>query len=106
MNWSKVPMPPPEDVALVATLVVCFLAFATMGHCQETWRVLPDPGPRKVQFWTVRKWEDPPLRTNRETLRSPWFLVPNVLAVGASAALSAKAMTVRRAIDFIQTSLR
>jgi hypothetical protein len=81
MTWSKV-----EDVALVTTLVVCFLAFATMGHCQETWRVLPDPGPRKVQFWTARRWQDPPLRKNRETLRSPWYIVPHVLAIGASVA--------------------
>ncbi len=82
MNWSEV-----EDVALVLTLVFCFLAFTVSGHCQDSqWRVLPEPAPKPVSFWTMRNWEEPPLRTNKQSLRSPWYVVPQVLAVGATVA--------------------
>jgi hypothetical protein len=42
------------------------------------WRTVVVPE-RRVGFWTVR-----PGRTSRETLRSPWFLVPHALAAIAT----------------------
>lgn len=48
---------------------------------KDGWRVLPEPKPRHVGFFTML-----PDRTNRQTLTSPWFIVPSVLAVGASVA--------------------
>ena len=42
---------------------------------------VPLPVVRKPGFFTML-----PNRTNRQTLASPWFIVPSALAVGASAA--------------------
>jgi hypothetical protein len=86
MTWGKL-----DDLALYLTFLLCFLAVAVDTRCQEQpkqtgWKVVVEPAPRQVQFWTVRKWQEPPLRANKQTLRSPWFIVPHVLAVGASVA--------------------
>ncbi len=46
----------------------------------DEWKVVTVPAP-KVTFWTFR-----PMRTNRETLHSAAFWVPQVLQMGATAA--------------------
>jgi hypothetical protein len=44
---------------------------------KSTWRQLQELPPKGTTFWSMGKWDSPaPLRTNRETLRSPWFIVP------------------------------
>ena len=82
-----------EDMALTFVLIVCFLGLLKTAHCQTSpppsrsdWRILPDPAPKPPGFWTMRRASDPPLRTNKKTLKSPWYIVPNVLSIGASVA--------------------
>jgi hypothetical protein len=66
-------------------IAICvLLSSAATAQNKNCWRVLDDPLPRPVNFWTVHKWEKPPLRTNRQTLRSPWFLIPHALAIVAT----------------------
>ena len=83
-----------EDTTLTCVLCLTVFGLLKTAHCQTNpappsrtnWRILPDPAPKPPGFWTVHRSADPPLRTNKQTLKSPWYIVPNVLSIGASVA--------------------
>jgi hypothetical protein len=81
-KWGDV-IPGCWDPRFAGPVTVTDLAAACPADKQkrESWRVLPEPKPRHVDFFTTL-----PHRSNRQTLTSPWFIVPSMLAIGASAA--------------------
>ena len=78
-KWGDI-IPACWDPRFMGPVTVTDLAGVCPPNRKE-WRVLPEPKPRKVGFFTML-----PNRSNRQTLTSPWFIIPSILAVGASAA--------------------
>ena len=83
-------------VVWFAVLIVCAASLRGYGQTElpENPKVASGTtlqAPRPVQFWTYRKsWQDPPLRTNRQTFKS------KVLWIGAGVHLAALSVACAR----------